>query len=134
MLALAAAGCSSSGSGSSGGSGNGKVTITELDYFTSSGGNTALNWYNKKFEQEHPGVTVKRTAVAFANLITKVLQDASAGDMPSIVLLDNPNVPQVAAILSHCFSRRTPFSGGCSSSTCVQSTRRCRFRGQSKGT
>ena len=96
VLALAVAGCSSSG-GSSGGSSNGKVTITELDYFTSSGGNTALNWYNKKFEQEHPGVTVKRTAVAFANLITKVLQDASAGDMPSIVLLDNPNVAQVAA-------------------------------------
>jgi multiple sugar transport system substrate-binding protein len=96
VLALAAAGCSSSG-GSSGGSSNGKVTITELDYFTSSGGNTALNWYNKKFEQEHPGVTVKRTAVAFANLITKVLQDASAGDMPSLVLLDNPNVAQVAA-------------------------------------
>jgi multiple sugar transport system substrate-binding protein len=97
VLALAVAGCSSSGGGSSGGSSNGKVTITELDYFTSSGGNTALNWYNKKFEQEHPGVTVKRTAVAFANLITKVLQDASAGDMPSIVLLDNPNVAQVAA-------------------------------------
>ncbi len=96
VLALAAAGCSSSG-GSSGGSGNGKVTITELDYFTSSGGNTALNWYNKKFEKDHPGVTVKRTAVSFANLITKVLQDASAGDMPSLVLLDNPNVAQVAA-------------------------------------
>jgi multiple sugar transport system substrate-binding protein len=97
VLALAAAGCSSSGGGSSGGSGNGKVTITELDYFTSSGGNAALNWYNKKFEAAHPGVTVKRTAVAFANLITKVLQDASAGDMPNLVMLDNPNVAQVAA-------------------------------------
>src|SRR6185437_8660171 len=96
VLALAAAGCSSSG-GSSGGSSNGKVTITELDYFTSSGGNTALNWYNQKFEKEHPGVTVKRTAVAFADLITKVLQDASAGDMPNLMMLDNPNVAQVAA-------------------------------------
>src|SRR4029077_4122167 len=96
-LALAVAGCSSSGGSSSGGSSNAKTTITELDYFTSSGGNAALNWYNKKFEQEHPGVTVKRTAVAFANLITKVLQDASAGDMPSLVMLDNPNVAQVAA-------------------------------------
>jgi len=95
VLALAAAGCSSGGS--SGGSGNGKVTITELDYFTSSGGNTALNWYNQKFEKEHPGVTVKRTAVAFADLITKVLQDASAGDMPNLMMLDNPNVAQVAA-------------------------------------
>src|ERR1700757_1651301 len=97
VLAPAVAGCSSSGGGSSGGSSNGKITITELDYFTSSGGNTALNWYNKKFEAAHPGVTVQRTAVAYANLITKVLQDASAGDMPNLVLLDNPNVPQVAA-------------------------------------
>jgi multiple sugar transport system substrate-binding protein len=97
VLALAAAGCSSSGSGSSGGSGNGKVTITELDYYTANGGNTALNWYNKQFEKQHPGVTVQRTAVSYANLITKVLQDASAGDMPNIMILDNPNVPQVAA-------------------------------------
>jgi multiple sugar transport system substrate-binding protein len=97
VLALAAAGCSSSGGGSSSGSGNAKVTITELDYYTANGGNTALNWYNKQFEKQHPGVTVQRTAVSYANLITKVLQDASAGDMPNIMVLDNPNVPQVAA-------------------------------------
>ena len=36
VAALAAAGCSSGSS--SGSSGNGKVTITELDYFTSNGG------------------------------------------------------------------------------------------------
>ena len=100
MLALAAAGCSSSGSSSGSGSSTtsgGKVTITELDYFTSSGANEAINWYNKQFEAAHPGVTVERTAVSYANLITKVLQDASAGDMPNIMLLDNPNVPEVAA-------------------------------------
>ncbi len=95
LLALAAAGCgaSSGGSGSSGG----KVTLTELDYFTSNGGNTAVPWYNKKFEAAHPGVTIKREVVPYANLITKVLQEASAGDLPNIVMLDNPNVPEVAA-------------------------------------
>jgi len=93
-LCLVAAACSS-GSGS--GSSNGKITITEFDYFTSGGSNTAVNWYNKKFEAAHPNVTVKRESVPFANLITKVLQDASAQDMPSIVMLDNPNIPQVAA-------------------------------------
>jgi multiple sugar transport system substrate-binding protein len=92
-VAAAAAGCSSSG----GSSGSGKTTITELDYFTASGGNTAVNWYNKQFEASHPGVTVKREVVPYANLITKVLQEASAGDLPNIVMLDNPNVPQVAA-------------------------------------
>jgi multiple sugar transport system substrate-binding protein len=92
---LAAAGCSSSGGGGS--SSGGKTTITELDYFTASGGNIAVNWYNKQFEASHPGVTVKREVVPYANLITKVLQEASAGDLPNIVMLDNPNVPQVAA-------------------------------------
>ena len=68
VLALAVVGCSSSG-GSSGGSSNGKTTITELDYFTSSGGNAAVNWYNKKFEAAHPNITVKRQVVPYANLI-----------------------------------------------------------------
>jgi multiple sugar transport system substrate-binding protein len=95
VAVLAAAGCSSSGSGGSGG--GGKTTITELDYFTTGGSNTAVNWYNQQFEKAHPGVTVKREVVPFANLITKVLQEASAGDLPNIVMLDNPNVPQVAA-------------------------------------
>jgi len=96
VAALAAAGCSSSGSSSGSGSG-GKTTITELDYFTTGGSNTAVNWYNQQFEKAHPGVTVKREVVPFANLITKVLQEASAGDLPNVVMLDNPNVPQVAA-------------------------------------
>ncbi|HEY0718115.1 MAG TPA: extracellular solute-binding protein [Streptosporangiaceae bacterium] len=97
--ALTAAGCSSSGSGGSGGgsSSGGKTTITELDYFTTGGTNTAVIKYNKQFEAAHPGVTVKREVVPFANLITKVLQEASAGDLPNIVMLDDPNVPQVAA-------------------------------------
>jgi multiple sugar transport system substrate-binding protein len=94
VVALAAAACG--GSSSSSGSG-GKTTITELDYFTSSGSNVAVNWYNSQFEKTHPGVTVKREVVPYANLITKVLQEASAGDLPNIVMLDNPNVPEVAA-------------------------------------
>ena len=98
VAALAAAGCSSSGGGGGGGSSSGgKVTITELDYFTTGGSNTAVNAYNKQYEKAHPNVTIKREVVPFANLITKVLQEASAGDLPNIVMLDNPNVPQVAA-------------------------------------
>jgi multiple sugar transport system substrate-binding protein len=95
LVALAAAGCGSSSGGS--GSSGGKTTITELDYFTSNGGKPAVDWYNQQFEKAHPGVTVKREIVPYANLITKVLQEASAGDLPNIVMLDNPNVPEVAA-------------------------------------
>lgn len=94
-VAMAAAGCGSSAS--SGGGSGGKVTITELDYYTSSGSSEAVNWYNKQFEASHPGVTVKRETVPFANLITKVLQEASIGDLPNVMMIDNPNVPEVAA-------------------------------------
>lgn len=100
-VALAAAAIATLGlavaCGGSSGSSNGKITLNEIDYFTAGGSNTAVNWYIKKFEKAHPNVTVKRNSVPFANLITKVLQDASAQDMPSIVMLDNPNIPQVAA-------------------------------------
>jgi multiple sugar transport system substrate-binding protein len=94
LLAVSAAGCSSGSSG--GGSSGGKVTITEFDYFT-GGGNTAITWYNQQFMKTHPNITVQRTAVPYADLITKILQDASAGDMPNLMLIDNPNVPEVAA-------------------------------------
>jgi multiple sugar transport system substrate-binding protein len=95
-IALAAAGCGSSGS-----SGGNSKTITELDYFmpvsASTGGNVALNWYNAQFEKAHPGVTIKRTHVPYAQLMPKVLQEASAGDLPNIIIIDNPDVPEVAA-------------------------------------
>jgi len=93
-LAATAAACSSGSSSS--GSSNGKVTITEFDYYT-GGANAAINAYNAQFMKAHPNITVKRTSVPYANLITKILQDASAGDMPNLMLIDNPNVPEVAA-------------------------------------
>jgi ABC-type glycerol-3-phosphate transport system substrate-binding protein len=39
-----------------------------------------VNWYNQKFQAAHPNITVKREVVPYANLITKVLREASAGD------------------------------------------------------
>jgi multiple sugar transport system substrate-binding protein len=97
-----AAACSSSPSSSSGSSGSaassGKVTITEFDYYTGpTGADAAMNWYNSQFMKAHPNVTIQRTSVPYANLITKILQDATAGDMPNILIIDNPNVPEVAA-------------------------------------
>ncbi len=98
LLVATAAACSSSPSSSAGGSSTsgGKVTITEFDYYT-GGANAAINAYNAQFMKAHPNIIVKRTSVPYANLITKILQDASAGDMPNLMLIDNPNVPEVAA-------------------------------------
>jgi multiple sugar transport system substrate-binding protein len=99
LLAATAAcssGPSSSNSSPSSSSSGSKVTITEWDYY-SGGANAAINAYNTQFMAAHPNITVKRTTVPYANLITKILQDASAGDMPNLMLIDNPDVPEVAA-------------------------------------
>lgn len=94
-LTLAATACG--GGESSEGSG-GKTTLTLLDYYTAgTGSSDAVNWYVEKFESEHKNVDVQRQSVPFENLMPKVLQAASASDMPNIVIIDNPNVQQVAA-------------------------------------
>ncbi|MGH8881217.1 MAG: ABC transporter substrate-binding protein [Stackebrandtia sp.] len=92
-LVLAATACGGSGSESS----DGKITLSMLDYYTAGGGKTAVDSYIKKFEAAHPNVDIKRQSVPFENLMPKILQAASAGDMPDIVIIDNPNVQQVAA-------------------------------------
>jgi hypothetical protein len=97
VLAATAAACSSGNGGSSGG----KVTITEFDYYT-GGANAAMNAYNAQFMKAHPNIVVKRTSVPYANLITKILQDASAGDMPNLMLIDNPNVAERTPAASWC--------------------------------
>lgn len=94
LLGLLAAAC---GGGAGERTESGKIRLTEIDYFQTGGSNAATNWYIKKFEEEHPNVDVQRNSVPFENLITKVLQNASARNMPNLVMLDNPNVPEVAA-------------------------------------
>ena len=68
------------------------ITITEEDYFNTPGQIAALNAYSKSFEKAHPGVTVKRQYVPFANLDTKLLTQATGGDLPNLLAVDNPFV------------------------------------------
>lgn len=69
-----------------------KITITEEDYFNTPGQIAALNAYTKSFEKSHPGVIVKRQYVPFANLDTKLLTQATGGDLPNLLAVDNPFV------------------------------------------
>ena len=52
----------------------------------------ALDAYTKQFEAAHPGVTVKRQYVPFANLDTKLLTQAAGHDLPNLLAVDNPFV------------------------------------------
>ncbi|RKR76169.1 sugar ABC transporter substrate-binding protein [Frondihabitans australicus] len=85
LIPLALAGCS--GSGSSSGSAK---SLTIEDYFTSSYNPI----YNKCAKQL--GITLKINHVAGAGLISKVLQQASSKTLPDVLMLDNPDVQQIA--------------------------------------
>ena len=93
VAACAVAGCSQSAStsGTSGTSGT-KTTLTEEDYFNTPGQIAALAAYSKTFEAAHPGVTVKRQYVPFADLNAKLLTQAAGQDLPNLLAVDNPFV------------------------------------------
>jgi multiple sugar transport system substrate-binding protein len=68
------------------------ITLTEEDYFNTPGQVAALELYNKQFEAAHPGVTIKRQYVPFANLNTKLLTQAAGHALPNLLAVDNPFV------------------------------------------
>jgi multiple sugar transport system substrate-binding protein len=68
------------------------ITLTEEDYFNTPGQIAALALYSKQFEAAHPGVTVKRQYVPFANLNTKLLTQAAGHALPNLLAVDNPFV------------------------------------------
>jgi len=87
-IPLVLAGCSGSGSAST--SGGGK-TLTIEDYYDAN--------YDPVYEQcaEEVGAEVEINHVAGAGLISKVLQQASSRTLPDVLMLDNPDVQQIAA-------------------------------------
>ena len=68
------------------------ITLTEEDYFNTPGQTAALALYSKQFEAAHPGVTIKRQYVPFANLNTKLLTQAAGHALPNLLAVDNPFV------------------------------------------
>ncbi|MBX7553880.1 sugar ABC transporter substrate-binding protein [Streptomyces sp. tea 10] len=92
-LVLTATGC---GGKTGAGSAPGKVTsITALDYYTDepehSQWGEVLNSCGKS-----AGVRVEQTSVPGASLVPKVLQRASSRTLPDLLMLDNPDLQQIA--------------------------------------
>ncbi len=73
------------------------MTLTEIDYFSTVGQLKALSTYVKQFEAANPGVKVVLSHSPFGTYDTKLLTDASAHDLPNIVMSDNPFVPDMIA-------------------------------------
>jgi multiple sugar transport system substrate-binding protein len=90
--ALALAAC-----GGGGGSGSGEVTsIRVLDYYNNEPERTVYAQALDKCGQQ-AGVTIEREVVPGDSLIPKVLQQASSRTLPDVLMIDNPDLQQIAS-------------------------------------
>ncbi|MBD0688203.1 ABC transporter substrate-binding protein [Streptomyces sp. CBMA123] len=82
--------------GCGGGPTGGEVTsITALDYYTD--GTEHTQWGDMLTDCGRTvGVRVEQTSVPGASLIPKVLQQASSRTLPDLLMLDNPDLQQIA--------------------------------------
>jgi multiple sugar transport system substrate-binding protein len=96
---LPACGGDDGGGSSSGGGGgsSGKVTLTWWDYFNEAN-QRAVEDRIARYTKAHPNVTIKRTYQPFEDLKQKLLQGATAGELPDIVVIDNPDHQSFAAL------------------------------------
>ncbi|WP_346172993.1 sugar ABC transporter substrate-binding protein [Streptomyces cuspidosporus] len=92
-LVVAATGC---GGGPGAGSATDKVTsITALDYYTDEPEHTQWDEMLTACGRA-AGVKVEQTSVPAASLIPKVLRQASSRTLPDLLMLDNPDLQQIA--------------------------------------
>jgi multiple sugar transport system substrate-binding protein len=92
VAALALAAC-----GSGGGGGGGDVTsIRVLDYYNNEPDRSV---YARTLDAcgQRAGVPIEREVVPGASLIARVLQQASSRTLPDVMMIDNPDLQQIAA-------------------------------------
>ncbi|WP_238426537.1 sugar ABC transporter substrate-binding protein [Streptomyces adustus] len=92
-LALAATGC---GGGTGTGSATSEVTsITALDYYTDASEHSQWGEILTACGRT-AGVKVEQTSVPTASLVPRVLRQASSRTLPDLLMLDNPDLQQIA--------------------------------------
>jgi multiple sugar transport system substrate-binding protein len=74
------------------------VTLRWWDYYSQGANATAMEAQLRRYMEAHPNVVVERTAIPFADLKQKLLQGAAAGQLPDIVVIDNPDHQAFAAL------------------------------------
>jgi multiple sugar transport system substrate-binding protein len=67
-----------------------EVSITWWDYFTDANG-AAMDAQFARYMEANPNITIERTYIGFADLKQRLLQGAAAGDLPDVVVIDNPD-------------------------------------------
>lgn len=94
-LALSGCGSSSSASASSGAAA-GPATVHVLDYYNEGNDNKVIGAALTACGKAN-NLTVVRDAVPGGGLIQKVLQQSSSKTLPDVLMLDNPDMQQIAA-------------------------------------
>jgi multiple sugar transport system substrate-binding protein len=98
-VSLTLAACGSSGGGGSGASSGSSTSVKSLrvlDYYNNEPDKSI---YAKVLDAcgKANGVTIQREAVPGDTLIQKVLQQSSSKTLPDVLMLDNPDLQQIAA-------------------------------------
>ena len=99
VAALAAAGlaaCGSSGSSSGSTANSGSVKLTEEDYFTAQPANGLWAGVFGDYAKANK-ISISRTSIAPDTYLTKVLEQAGSGGAPNILMLDNPDLAELAS-------------------------------------
>jgi multiple sugar transport system substrate-binding protein len=73
------------------------ITLTWWDYYDGANGD-AVQAQLDSYKAVKPNVTIERTYIPFADLKQKLLQGAAAGDLPDIVVIDNPDHQAFASL------------------------------------
>jgi multiple sugar transport system substrate-binding protein len=95
-LSLVIAGCGDSGDSSSSSATGSVSSLTILDYYNNDP-DKALVQKGLDSCATQLGITIQRETVPGDTLIAKVLQQASSKTLPDVLMLDNPDVQQIAA-------------------------------------
>lgn len=100
--ALVAVGCGSSssttGSAATGEGGDAAGNVTIWYYWETEGHQAALNHIIEEFNNQQDEITVEAKYVPFADFKKQLSVGASAGELPDIVILDNPDHASYAAM------------------------------------
>jgi multiple sugar transport system substrate-binding protein len=75
------------------------TTISIIDPWAGAPGlNAAQDAQIQRFMESHPNITVERSDIVFGDFRQLLLQGAAAGELPDIVLIDNPDFHAFAAL------------------------------------
>jgi multiple sugar transport system substrate-binding protein len=104
LISLTLAACGgggSNGGGGGGGAGGGSSSVTVdkltvLDYYSDEPGKSQIGDMLKKCGTSIGVTTVDHQSVPGPTLIQKVLQQASSKTLPDVLMLDNPDIQQIA--------------------------------------